>query len=105
MAFLASASAQTGLIGKLYGFDIYERSTVLVTTSAGALKTGAAAATDCVAGLAWSDRTVCRAIGNINVFDIAGDAGEFGDVLSVDVAAGGSFVRKDGKGIVILYQG
>jgi len=64
-AFLASANAQTGLVGKLYGFDVYLRSTVLTATAGGAVKTGAAAATDCLAGLAWSTQAVSRAIGDV----------------------------------------
>ena len=35
-AFLACADAKTGAVGKLYGFDVYLRSSVMVTTAAGA---------------------------------------------------------------------
>ncbi|MDR0829847.1 MAG: hypothetical protein LBN95_07030 [Prevotellaceae bacterium] len=104
-AFLATADAAKGIVGKLYGFDFYERSTVYITAAGGTIKTGAAAATDCVAGLAWSDKCVSRAVGEIELYDNPGDATEFGDVISVDVRAGGSIIRSDGKGVLIIYQG
>jgi hypothetical protein len=104
-AFLACADATTGNVGRLYGFDVYLRSTVLVTTAGGALKTGAAAATDCAAGFAWSEQAVSRAIGETDVFNNSDDAGEFGNVLSVAVRAGGKHLRSDGKGVCVIYQG
>jgi hypothetical protein len=104
-AFLASADAKTGIVGRLYGFDVYLRSTVLTTTAGGAMKTGAAAATDCAAGFAWSEQAVSRAIGEVNVYSNDGDAREFGNTLSADVRAGGSIIRSDGKGVCVIYQG
>jgi len=104
-AFLSTADAAKGIVGKIYGFDVYERSTVYITTAGGALKSGAAAATDCAGGLAWSKYVVSRAIGDINVYGNDDSAIEFGDVISVDVRAGGSKVRADGKGVVLVYQG
>jgi hypothetical protein len=103
-AFLQTADASRGIVGKLYGFDIYERSTVYTTTAAGALKTGAAAATDSEAGLAWSEYAVSRAAGVPNVYGNYSDAAEFGDVISVDIRGGGSAIRSDGKGVLMIYQ-
>ncbi|MDR1371829.1 MAG: hypothetical protein LBJ17_01690 [Dysgonamonadaceae bacterium] len=103
-AYLSTADAKTGKIGTLFGFDIYERGSVLVTTASGGLKSGNATATDSVAGLAWSESAVSRALGEVNVLGSYGDAAEFGDVVSVSVRAGGSAVRSDGKGVVVLYQ-
>lgn len=104
-AFLATADAKTGIVGSLYGFDIYMRSSVMVTTAAGAKKTGAAAATDCTAGLAWSAECVGRALGSVEVNSNEKDAVAFGDILSATVRAGGSYVRNDKKGVVVVYQG
>ena len=103
-AFLATANAQTGVIGKLFGFDIYLRSNVLVTTAAGAKKTGAAAATDCAAGIAWSDECVSVALGSTDINENSKDAIAFGDILSATVRAGGNYVRNDKTGVVVIYQ-
>ncbi|MDR1381768.1 MAG: hypothetical protein LBJ47_09875 [Tannerella sp.] len=104
-AFLASASAQSGIVGKLYGFDVYLRSTVLTVTATGALKTGAAAATDCLAGLAWSTQAVSRAVGEVTMYENESDPHNFGDVISALVRAGGKYMRNDKAGVVLLYQG
>lgn len=104
-AFLACADAKTGVVGKLYGFDVYLRSSVLVTTAAGAKKTGSAAATDCAAGIAWSSDCVSIALGTTEINENSDDAIAFGDVLSATVRAGGSYTRNDKKGVIVLYQG
>lgn len=104
-AFLQSANAQTGIVGKIYGFDVYVRSTVVTCTAAGTVKTGAAAATDSAGAIAWSDKCVSRAIGTIEVNENIGDAIAMGDVLSAAVNAGASYTRNDKKGIILIYQG
>ena len=106
-AFLASANAQTGVLGSLYGFNIYLRSQVAKTTAAGVSKlwTATAAATDSAAALVWSASMASRAIGDVVLYDNQGDALMFGDVLSGEVRAGGSYMRNDRKGVVLLYQG
>jgi hypothetical protein len=105
-AFLTTANAQTGIVGKIYGFDVYMRSRVAKVTGAGAIKlwTDTPAATDSAAGIAWSATAVSRSVGNIDVLDNVRDAVQFGDVLSAVVRAGGSNMRSDGKGVVLLYQ-
>jgi hypothetical protein len=106
-AFLACANAQTGVIGKLYSFDIYIRSQVAKAAAGGAIKlwSAAAAATDSAAGLAWCESMVSRSNGDVNIYDNAADALAFGDVLSGDLRAGGKHMRNDKKGVVLLYQG
>ncbi|MDR0546306.1 MAG: hypothetical protein LBG77_01755 [Dysgonamonadaceae bacterium] len=106
-AFLATANAATGQIGKLYGFDVFLRSQVAKATAAGAAKlfSAANAAADCAAGIAWSSVAVSRATGNAEIFDNPGNAMYFGDVLSGEIRAGGSFMRNDKKGVVLVYQG
>jgi hypothetical protein len=103
-AFLSTASATTGIVGKLYGFDVFLRSVVLATTAAGAKKTGSAAATDSAAGLAWSSESVSRALGSTQLNENNDDALGFGDILSATVRAGGSYVRGDKTGVALLYQ-
>jgi hypothetical protein len=108
-AFLAQAEKQTGVVGNIYGIDIMLRSTVLATAAAG---TGALlplasgnAATGAAAGIAWSKYAVSRALGNVTLFDQDKSPVYFGDVLSAEILAGGSNIRNDGKGVVVLYQG
>jgi hypothetical protein len=107
MAFLASANAQTGTIGKIYGFDILMRSEVAKASAAGASKSWSdtAAATDCAAGIAWHRGAVSRALGATDLFDDEANPLYYGYILSALVRAGGSYVRSDKKGVVLLYQG
>ena len=103
-AFLTTADAKSGIVGRLYGFDIYMRSKVITVTAAGAKKTGAAAATDSPAAIAWHDECVSVALGSVDINENAGDAIAFGDILSATVRAGGHYVRNDKRGVVLLYQ-
>jgi hypothetical protein len=105
-AFLASASAQTGAIGKIYGFDVLLRSRVAKTTAAGVSKlwTATGAATDSAAGIAWHPGSVSRALGTTELFEDPNDPLYYGYILSALVRAGGNFIRSDKKGIVLLYQ-
>jgi hypothetical protein len=107
IAFLGSANAQSGVIGKLYGFDVIMRSQVAKATSAGVAKTWSDtdAATDCAAGLVWHPSAVSRALGSTDLFDDSNNPLFYGDIISALVRAGGSFIRADKKGIVLLYQG
>jgi hypothetical protein len=107
MAFLGSASAQSGVIGKLYGFDVIMRSAVAKATAAGVVKpwSDAETATDSAAGLAWHTSAVSRALGATDLFDGPNNPLFYGDIISALVRAGGSFMRSDKKGVVLLYQG
>lgn len=105
-AFLASASAQTGVIGKIYGFDVLMRSKVAKSTGAGASKLWtSAAATDSAAAIAWHSGAVSRAMGSIDLFEDPHDPLYYGYILSALVRAGGKYIRSDKKGVVLLYQG
>ncbi len=118
----------TGLLKKLEGFEIFERSTVFLAstqvgltavkgksyfeyTSGSKLYTPedyidveagekAAATTACVAGLFWSDTCVSRAIGEKKMFDNPGDATLYGDVYSFLIRCGGRSRRGDGIGVL-----
>ena len=106
-AFLSSASAQAGTIGRIYGFDVAMRSQVAKTTAAGASKlwSAAGAATDSAAGIAWHRGAVSRALGATELFENDNDPLFYGYILSALVRAGGKYVRGDKKGVVLLYQG
>lgn len=103
--FLAGADPVKGVMGKFLGFDFMMRSSVLQTAAGGTLKTGAAAAADCAAGLAWQRDAVSRALGEVVAFENQKDPTYYGDIFSFAVRAGGSSIRADKKGIVLLYQG
>lgn len=103
-AFLASADTARGIVGKLYGFDFYMRSEVLRTVAAGTSLAASAAATDQAAGIAWCDKCVSIAQGAVEIFAAENDPTYYGDIVSALVRAGGSYMRYDKKGVVILAQ-
>lgn len=103
-AFLASADTARGIVGKLYGFDFYMRSEVLRTVAAGTSLSSGTNATDQAAGIAWSDKFVSVAQGAVEIFAAEKDPTYYGDIISALVRAGGSFMRYDKKGVVILAQ-
>lgn len=104
-AFLASADAQKGIVGKLYGFDIYLRSKVLRVNAAGTAITSGTTATDGAGALAWQNTCVSRAMGETSLFEREKDPAYYGDIVSALVRAGGKYVRTDKAGVVVLYQG
>lgn len=105
-AFLASADAQNGVVGKLYSFNVMMRSKAALYTTAGAPKlwSAAAAATDVAGALAWHEQTVCRSLGEVKAFENEGDPTYYGDIYSFLVRAGGRIMRNDGKGILAIIQ-
>jgi hypothetical protein len=94
----------TGVIGQLYGFKFYKRSTVLYNSA------GTLAAPDATSGrvggvaMCWQKNMVERAVGEVNFFENLKDATYFGDIYSGLVRAGGRNRRNDSKGIVLLTQ-
>lgn len=103
-AFNASVDAQRGVVGRLYGFDFYMRSTVFRVVAAGTSMPSSAGATDSAAGLAWQEDCVSRALGNHELFENEKDALYYGDVMSALVRAGGKYIRNDKKGVAVIYQ-
>lgn len=107
-AFHGQADVAKGTIGKLHGFEIYERSSVTRYTNASPpvhKAWGAAgAATDNAAALFWQKNSVERALGEVVAFDNPKDATYYGDVLSFLVRAGGRIRRADNKGVIAMIQ-
>lgn len=105
-AFLNSANAQQGILGRLYGFDIMQRSQVLRVTSAKKLLkwSGDAEATELAAGLAWQEQCVSRALGEVKMFDHVDDPTYYGDIYSFLMRVGGSYRRYDKKGIAAIVE-
>ncbi|WP_018358665.1 hypothetical protein [Porphyromonas levii] len=83
-AFLATADAEKGTVGRLYGFDVMLRSKLPGETKA----------------FGWHKDYVCRALGEHEMFSQENDPLYYGDVLSFLVRAGGSKMQKDGVGTV-----
>lgn len=90
-SFLASANAQTGIIGSLYGFDVYMRSKIATSEEEGTTQL-----------LAWQSDCVSHAMGATELFISERDAAWYGDILSALVRAGGSRVRADKAGVFAI---
>lgn len=105
-AFLASANAQQGVVGRLYGFDIMQRSQVLRVTSGKKLLRWSEEATadELAAGLAWQKQCVSRALGEVKMFDNTNDPTYYGDIYSFLMRVGGSYRRWDKKGIATIVE-
>ena len=103
-AFLASADAQNGVLGKLFSFNVMMRSCAALYTTAKAPKawSESGAATDLAAALAWHDQSVCRALGEVKVFEQEKAPDYYGDLYSFLVRAGGRIMRSDNAGVMAL---
>lgn len=89
-AFIQSADAQAGTVGKLYGFDVYQRSGL---------------GSDTVGALAWQQDCVSRALGATELFTDDRNPLYYGDILSALVRAGGAVIRADKKGVIAVSVG
>jgi len=97
-----------GVIGKIYGFYLMERTTVAVANNAGTpvIQTPgtAGAATDNGVAFGWQKNCVERALGTVDFFENLGDPTYYGDIYSALVRMGGRKRRNDQKGIVGIIQ-
>lgn len=87
-AFLASADAANGIIGKLYGFNVMMRSKIL----------------DDKYAVAWHKNCVCCAKGECEMFVHENDPLYYADVLSFLVRAGGSVMSCLGLGVYSINK-
>ncbi len=106
LAFYGAADIANGIIGKLYGFNVMMRSKAGRYTSALAAKDWetSGAATDHGAALAWHINSVCRALGEVVMFDNMSDPTYYGDIYSFLIRAGGRPMRNDVKGLLAIVQ-
>lgn len=106
MAFHATANVQKGILGQLYSFQILMRSRVGVYTNAGVKKEFSAvgATTDVACALAWHVDSVCRAMGEVEMFDNISDPTYYGDIYSFLVRCGGRAMRNDVAGLLAIKQ-
>jgi hypothetical protein len=97
---------KNGIVTRLYGFDLIERSDVLVYDNTGTpvvkAPGAAGAAADNAAAICWQKNSVERALGEVKVFDDEGKPEYFGDVYSALVRMGGRIRRKEG--VVSIIQ-
>ena len=103
----------TGVVNKIFGFDIMIRPTVVLYDNTGTpvIKTvddegePTFAATDNAAALAYHPSFVCKALGDIKVFADEDKPEYYGSIFSALVMHGSSKLRTDQKGIVAIVQG
>lgn len=105
--FSRYADAENGVIGKLHGFNIGTRSSVLASAANDSIKALGASlgTTDNLCSLAWQKNAVAHAIGDTKLFQDKDSATYYGDVHSALVMAGGRVRRSDAKGIYVIAQG
>ncbi|MBU7576658.1 MAG: hypothetical protein KAF40_01230 [Flavihumibacter sp.] len=105
-AFNQFANEKEGIVGRLHGFDIYTRSSVVAYSSANAVKAldSVLAAADNLASLCWHPRTVCRAVGEMKPFQEKDNPLYYGDLYSMLVRMGGRKERADNVGVIAIVQ-
>ncbi|WP_281724017.1 hypothetical protein [Hoylesella shahii] len=104
--FQNSANMQTGVLGNLYGLNIMKRSKVLrVKNDKMLLPWGEdAVAGELAAALAWHEKSVSRALGEVKMFDSTNNPLYYGDIYSFLLRTGGSVRRYDKKGVYLLAE-
>jgi hypothetical protein len=104
---VTEAERRMGIIAKAQGFNIWSRSSVLISQANGTIRVPgeAGAVTDGEAALAWYENSVELAMGAIDAFEQLKAPQFYGDVYSFEVRIGGRARREDYKGVAILRQG
>ena len=97
---------QRGIVGKLWGLNVMTRSQVLrVKTDKSLLGWDQeAVAGEMAAALAWHDKSVSRAMGEVKMFDSTNNPLYYGDIYSFLLRTGGSVRRYDKKGVYLLAE-
>lgn len=95
-----------GSLGRIYGFDVFERSYGIIYDNDDAPKhvDTASATTDDLGVLFWHRNAVTKAKGTPDVYINTGQAAYHGDLFSASVRAGGTIAREDEIGVVALIQ-
>lgn len=104
--FQNSANMQKGVLGNLYGLNIMKRSKVLRVKNDKTLLSWSedAVAGELAAGLAWHEKSVSRALGEIKIYDSINNPLYYGDIYSFLLRTGGAVRRYDNKGIYLLAE-
>lgn len=105
-AFQAAADLENGICGRLYGFDILERSSVLLFAADVPVVPGTEVVnTMNPAALCWQRDCVSIAKGDIKPYQDYDNPLYYGDVFSAEVKMGGRCKRADWSGVVVIKQG
>ncbi|MDJ1494164.1 phage capsid protein [Cytophagaceae bacterium DM2B3-1] len=106
--FAKELDIENGIITKLFGFNLMERSSTAVYDNAGTpvVKAvgAAAAATDNEAAVFWQKAAVEAALGEVTMFEQLNDPTQYGDVYSALVRMGGRKRRSTAYGVGALVQ-
>ena len=104
-AFQQTADIANGIVGRLAGFNILERSSVLAFNDNVPVAPGTAlSATSCLGAMCWQKDSVALALGDIKPFQDDDNPQYYGDIFSAAVKAGGRCRRKDWAGVIAIVQ-
>ncbi len=97
---------KNGVIAKLYGFQILERSYTATYNGSNVIKAigAAGATTDRDVAMCWHKNSVALSLGTTMFFESIGEATYYGDVYSALLRAGGRKRRAGAAGIVAIVQ-
>jgi hypothetical protein len=102
------ANLPDGAVNRIYGFDIYLRSSVVSYTNAATpVKRAPGAAVDIAANagiLCYHENFVRRALGQVHVFTKEDDPNYYGSVFSAEAKAGGRRRYASGIGVVSIVE-
>lgn len=104
-AFQQTADIANGIVGRLAGFNILERSSVLAFNGNVPVAPGTAlSANSCLGALCWQKDSVALALGDIKPFQDDDNPQYYGDIFSAAVKAGGRCRRQDWAGVIAIVQ-
>lgn len=103
-AFQQVVNLREGSIGRLYTFDLYVRSSVIVETTGGTVKLpeAASATDDNECALFYHELMVERALGDVDIFDNPNRAEYYGDIVSFLMRLSGRNRRADNYGVGLI---
>ncbi len=102
-AFQAAADLKNGVCGRLFGFDVLERSSVLLFAGNAPVVPGTKVTnTMNPAALCWQKDCVTVAKGDIMPYQDYGNPQYYGDIFSAEVKMGGRCKRADWSGVVAI---
>lgn len=102
-AFQAAADLKNGVCGRLFGFDVLERSSVLLFAGNNPVVPGTTVTnTMNPAALCWQKDCVTVAKGDIMPYQDYGNPQYYGDIFSAEVKMGGRCKRADWSGVVAI---
>lgn len=106
--FSGELDMKGGVITRLWGFEILERSTTLTYTNAtppvAKAIDAAGAATDNASAICYHRDAVAMAQGSIEFFEDLKNPAHYGDIYSANVRMGGRKRRTNGEGVVAIVQ-